>query len=887
VNPTTIDFAAYCRDEQRRGDILKHPALNGIDFVEYEFQPPASASAPPGHVLHVHFLKPLPVGAYGLTAETNRILVQVLGGTRVVGIRVIDVKLGATQPLLDISVDREGDFSNYTLLLGWRRQPDGSWERAIADLDPQFSVATVNFRATCPVDFDCRNVVPCPPARVIEPVIDYLAKDYASFRQLLLDLVPQRNPNWLERSPADVGIALVELLAYTGDYLSYFQDAVANEAYLDTARQRVSAKRHARLVDYPMHDGRNAWAFVHVAVTAAGTVPQGAPILSRVTAPLRNRVAPPGPVIAAADLDPDAFETDPALADVRVFETTFPLAASPLNNEVYLHAWGNAECCLPRGTTSAYLYALTPVDAHTQQAQQPVLQIGDYLLFEEVKSPATGLAADADPGHRTVVRLTDVQSQVHAEVVSPLVDPAYSDQLVDGRLQVWQTGDTALPLVRVEWAPAEALAFPLCLSARPPEQDEIRNVSVARGNMLVADHGRTVREIRQFDPPIQPDQAYRLKLAQGPLTMQCQPALITYVFSATHGLTLTTARTDVTGAPGAARPAVALLADFPTEQEIWLPARDLLGSGSFDPAFVADIDNDGRATLRFGDGEYGRELAGAVACDVTYRVGNGRAGNVGAEALAHVVQGLPLTWPVIMALRNPLPARDGTDPETIEQVRQSAPAAFHAEQFRAVTEGDYVAAARKLPEVAGAAATFRWTGSWHTVYVGIDPRDPAALVTEAGGRTSLAPELEARVRASLMNYQLAGYDLEIRSARYVALEIDLDVCVAPDHFRGDVVAAVRRALSNHVNPDGTLGFFHPDRVTFGQPVYLSAVYAAVQDVTGVDSAFVTRFVRFGHDPAGELESGVLPIGPWEIARLDNDPNFMERGVLRITGRRGK
>ena len=62
-----------------------------------------------------------------------------------------------------------------------------------------------------------------------------MAKDYASFRRLLLDLLPQLNPDWIERNPSDLGIALIELLAYTGDQLSYFQDAVANEAYLETA----------------------------------------------------------------------------------------------------------------------------------------------------------------------------------------------------------------------------------------------------------------------------------------------------------------------------------------------------------------------------------------------------------------------------------------------------------------------------------------------------------------------------------------------------------------------------------------------------------------------------------------------------------------------------
>ena len=69
-------------------------------------------------------------------------------------------------------------------------------------------------------------------------------------------------PDWRERNPADLGITLVELLAYAGDQLSYYQDAVATEAYLGTARRRTSVRRHARLVDYPMHDGANARAWL-------------------------------------------------------------------------------------------------------------------------------------------------------------------------------------------------------------------------------------------------------------------------------------------------------------------------------------------------------------------------------------------------------------------------------------------------------------------------------------------------------------------------------------------------------------------------------------------------------------------------------------------------
>ena len=74
----------------------------------------------------------------------------------------------------------------------------------------------------------------CPrlPNIAARVTIDQLfGESNASFRQLMLDRIAVLSPEWQERNPADVGIALIELLAYAGDYLSYRQDAVATEAY--------------------------------------------------------------------------------------------------------------------------------------------------------------------------------------------------------------------------------------------------------------------------------------------------------------------------------------------------------------------------------------------------------------------------------------------------------------------------------------------------------------------------------------------------------------------------------------------------------------------------------------------------------------------------------
>jgi hypothetical protein len=866
---TTFDAPVrppLCEDERRRrADVGNHPTLNGIDAVEVD---PADRRR-----LVVHFLKPLPADGLGLPAAPSR--VRVLGGVRVVGVRVVEV-VRATDGTLVVTVDRVGDHSLYELAIDSDR------------LDPVLRHARFSFAAGCRTDVDCRVGEACPPSEHAEPALDYMAKDYASFRRLLLDLLPQLNPDFTERNPADLGVALIELLAFTGDRLSYFQDAVANEAYLDTARRRISVRRHAKLVDYAMHDGRNAWAALHIRVAGARVfpLPQATPVLLRVAEPFAGEAAPPPPGINAAergapggtpqDFVLDVLGLDPA-EDV-VYETAHPVRMRADHNELSIHTWGNDECCLPSGTNEVYLYARRGVG---QPVATPALAAGDLLLLEEAKGPATGAPADADPARRAVVRLVDA---------APGVDPLYTDTPgADGELVPWQpaepggTDPAQLPLLRVRWSAADAPAFPLCVSTRLPDVGFVRDVTVARGNVVLADHGLTIdRELTVPSEPVAPDTPFRLRLRRGPLTMQCRPE--EPVYDDVTGR-LATPRAELDCDVREAGPAVALRVDLEAGSDLWTPVPDLLASPPFAREFVAESDDDGRAVLRFGDGEYGREVAGAIGFRPVYRVGNGRAGNVGAESFAHVVLPGAASW--VAAVRNPLPARGGVDPETIEEVRQRAPRVFRAEQLRAVTADDYVAAALRLPELQGAVATLRWTGSRQSAIVAVDPADPDGLENQPDGRTRLAPALEQRVRSHLARFRLTGHDLELRSPRFVALELELELCVAPGHFRADVVRAVREALSNRVLGDGGRGFFHPDNLRFGEPVFISRVYAAVERVEGVDSALVTRFRRLGEPDYGELDAGAIAVGSDEIARLDNDPNFPDHGVLHVTAGGGK
>lgn len=84
------------------------------------------------------------------------------------------------------------------------------------------------------------------------PAIDYTDKDFRSLRRALLDLAAYRLPEWTDRSPGDLGVLLVDLFAYVGDVVGYYQDRLASELYLDTAVERRSVMHLLRLIGYEL-----------------------------------------------------------------------------------------------------------------------------------------------------------------------------------------------------------------------------------------------------------------------------------------------------------------------------------------------------------------------------------------------------------------------------------------------------------------------------------------------------------------------------------------------------------------------------------------------------------------------------------------------------------
>ena len=669
------------RDERVQA-VLPAAGINGIAFIE--------VTSADQRELTLHFLKPLPGQSGGVPAAPvlTGAHLRIDGGVRVTGVRVTGTV--ATAERLRVSVDRAGDFSTYTLRVVTSPTDDAP----PPGFDPVLASIDFSFKVACPTPFDCEAAPMRSEPAAAQPN-DYLAKDYRGFTGLMLDRLAQVTPHWRERNAADQQVMLVELLAYAADQLSYYQDAVATEAYLGTARLRSSLRRHARLLDYRVHDGCNARAWVHVSVAPGGAY-------DGLALPAGTRVYAAGgqaPLLTARE------EGELRARGATVFETMHAQTLRAAQNEIALHTWSNAATVLPAGATSATVRAPAPLG----------LAAGDALLLEEVRDAA---ATEFDPtARRCIVRLTALE---------PVVDPL-----------------EATPLVQLHWHAQDALPFALCVVADEATAGGTRRVvrARARGNLVLADHGIT-RDDGTLDPPVVD--------AEGAARYRPRPGHRDLTFAQPYDHAAATAAPAGSALRQQPRAALAQVS-LSDGTQTWACRADLLGSDRFAAEFCVEAEDDGSARLRFGDGIGGRLPAVGTLFAARYRIGSGPAGNVGAGALARL-EAVGAAASGVLAVFNPLPASGGTVAESHEEVRRYAPYAFRLQE-RAVTETDYAAAAQRHPEVQRARAEFRWTGSWMTAVVTVDRRGGGAVNADTRFRGELLAQLE-RLRMAGVDLEL-------------------------------------------------------------------------------------------------------------------------------------
>lgn len=120
--------------------------------------------------------------------------------------------------------------------------------------------------------------------------IDYTARDYTSIRDELIRHIDSIMPNWTDRSPSDIGVSMLEAMAYLGDILSYNLDRVHNESYLATAQTEQAVSYILRLIGYSL------------------APPSPATVSIVVSTNLNNVVLPQGFVVSTSDESGETLE---------------------------------------------------------------------------------------------------------------------------------------------------------------------------------------------------------------------------------------------------------------------------------------------------------------------------------------------------------------------------------------------------------------------------------------------------------------------------------------------------------------------------------------------------------------------------------------------------
>ncbi len=351
------------------------------------------------------------------------------------------------------------------------------------------------------------------------------------------------------------------------------------------------------------------------------------------------------------------------------------------------------------------------------------------------------------------------------------------------------------------------------------------------GNVVPATHGETKNEVLGSGDSAVSFQQFSLR--QSPLT---------YVSAPTAQGTASTLQVSVNGVQ-------------------WNEVDSLSSAGPSDRSFVTRTDNNDKVTLTFGDGRHGMRLpTGAENVQATYHVGIGSAGNADPGKIS-MLGTKPLG---ARAVVNPLPASGGADRDSLETSRSNTPTAAIALD-RLVSVQDYADFAVAFGGIGKASASQLSDGRRRVVFVTIAGVEGAAIDPSSALLDNLSQ--------SFRQFGDPHLPVGVAVCKSLFLLIGAKVKVLPDYQWTSVEPAVEAAL---------LARFSFDRQQFGQPVYLSSLIAAIQQVPGVSYVNVDAFDSIGSDDVAsalalsakfaELAAGRVPPRQIDVKLAHLDTN---------------
>jgi uncharacterized phage protein gp47/JayE len=774
--------------------------------------------------------------------------------------------------------------------------------------------------------------------------IAYRTGDYAAFRQAMLQAIPKVDAElaralgleqlplgrWTARQPDDYGIALLELWAVLGDILTFYQERIANEAYLRTARQRDSIRRLAAMLDYRLDPGVAAATVLAYTLDAGATVqvpvglraqsvpgqdetPQVFETVEAITArDVLNRVRVHGkpqdddplketresgtlaagsPVPAAGDrllLYPAFPRTTPAPEEKvveRVEEVEGRTVLSwlpPVTDTAWdgtigrLAGYQRTFRVFGSDAPSNFLVPILNDKSEIIRWESRTLDVDDYKLPHDPKLPKElpldGIH-DLVVGTRVVVR---AGGEGHQRKVTAVEQKALSLGPLGGTVTVI-TLDTAPPAVDrrtvvVYELATDDLAFQNW--AVPPEITTDSEVLYADLAALPAvEAGRTILvddDAADGGPPVpltvdgdakeigqgQPGHGVFLEIPiRPPLPRDLDAAtahLLGNVAAATHGETVrdevvgsgdgsaafqafTLAKQPLTRVRSAAAPGGAQgTLSFRADQVEWQEVASLHGQPPAARVYTTDVDDEGRTTVRTGDGVTGARLpSGVNNLTATYRHGLGRAGILDPDRII-VALDRP---PGLLSVTNPLPADGGDDPESTSLARRNAPNTVRAFD-RAISLRDFEDLASGFAGVAKVKATS---------IPGVEP--PLVHLTVAGPDGAKLSDSHRKDLHEYLDQRRDPNRAVLVVDNYQEILVTVEATVQADPARPNPAAETAAR-------DAVKALFAFDTMEFGEPVHLSDVFAALQAAEGVVAADVDRLA---YAPPTTAPAGLGPV----------------------------
>jgi hypothetical protein len=270
----------------------------------------------------------------------------------------------------------------------------------------------------------------------------------------------------------------------------------------------------------------------------------------------------------------------------------------------------------------------------------------------------------------------------------------------------------------------------------------------------------------------------------------------------------------------------------------WTQVQHLLDNGPTDLVYQVNTDANNNVFITFGDGVSGVIPTIHSEIRANYMVGGGLIGNVPSNTLVDIVYVPGLTTNETTALQsiitvtNADSAIGGSDPETTNQIRVSAPASLRAAN-RAVTLQDY---ADLSISVSGVGKANAYAEIWTSVTVYIAPSrstvdsDLAPGLDDLGDPTLEYDRLKADVENYLSDKVLLGTTVTIQPPTYVDLIITLQYAKLDQYTTAEVELALKQALLTSFGYNG---------MDFQDTIYPQDIEFALNQVPGVKTVKVT------------------------------------------------